>query len=579
MTGIDVLSRLEAHARTAPWHPCLVILQDGQWTQLSYADVLIEVDRLAQRLARLELPRGSLFCIAIPNGVDLYLLFLAAMRAGLVPSFLAYATPKQQADVYWTGLAELVARAKPACIVVEPRHIGTVQALAGGDCLVTSADALARHPAATAVAAAWVPPGPDDTALLQHSSGTTGAKKGVVLTHGQIARQVASYAGAIRAGRADRIVSWLPLYHDMGLVTGFLLPISVGATIVSLDAFEWLGKPAVLFEAISLVRGTLAWMPNFAFAHMVRVCDPGERFALESMRAFISCSEPCKPATMAAFAGHFAGSGVRPDMLQTCYAMAEAVFGVTQSRLDAAPDVLWVERDALQRDGTVLECPATAPGAHALLSCGAPIDGIEVGIADATGMAMQSDTRVGEIMLRGDFVFEGYDRNPDATRQAFADGWYRTGDLGFLRGGQLYVSGRRKELVIVHGRNFYAHDIEEAVGQVAGVKPGRVAVVGRFDPASASEQVTVYAELARAGDPAADAVRRQIRQHVFDRLELTVRSIELFDPGSLVKTTSGKVARSQTAARVAGPDTGPVAVAALAASQHAAGQHVPGGVL
>ncbi|MGI4955419.1 MAG: AMP-binding protein [Janthinobacterium lividum] len=575
MTGIDVLSRLEAHAQSAPWHPCLVILQDGQWVQLSYADMLVEVDRLAHRLARLELPRGALFCIAIPHSADLYLLFLAAMRAGLVPSFLAYATPKQQADIYWTGLAELVARARPACIVVEPRHIGTVQALAGGACLVTDADALARHPAATG-AAAWVPPGPDDTALLQHSSGTTGAKKGVVLTHGQIARQVAAYGGAIEAGRADRIVSWLPLYHDMGLVTGLLLPISVGATIVSLDAFEWLGRPALLFEAISLVKGTLAWMPNFAFAHLVRVCDTGERFALGSMRAFISCSEPCKPATMAAFAGHFAGSGVRPDMLQTCYAMAEAVFAVTQSRLGAAPDVLWVERDALQRDGAVLECPATAPGAHALLSCGAPIDGIEVGIADAAGTVMQGDTGVGEIMLRGGFVFEGYDRNPEATRQAFAEGWYRTGDLGVLRGGQLYVSGRRKELVIVHGRNFYAHDIEEAVGQVAGVKPGRVAVLGRFDPASASEQVTVYAELARAGDPAADAVRRQIRQHVFDRLELTVRSIELFDPGSLVKTTSGKVARSQTAARVAGPDTGPVAVAA---GQRVPGQYVPEGVL
>jgi acyl-CoA synthetase (AMP-forming)/AMP-acid ligase II len=553
----NLIACLEAQAARAPWHPFLLLRKEGQWTQLSYGDTLAEVDRWATRLSVLGLPPRSIVCIAIPHSTDLYILFLAAMRAGLVPSFLAYATPKQQPRLYWTGLAELLARTRPSCLIVEPRHLDTVQSIADTRCVVTTVEALSRDatapgPGSRVGRGLWPSPQPDAIALLQHSSGTTASKKGVALTHAQIAHQVASYTSAVEMTPRDKIVTWLPLYHDMGLLTGFLLPLAVGATIVSLDAFDWLAKPAILFEAIEMVEGTLAWLPNFAFAHMVRVHDPRVQHALGSMRAFISCSEPCKAATMEEFAEAFASNGVRPALLQTCYAMAEAVFGVTQSAFGSAPTTLWLDRVALQRHGRICPVERDQVGGTAIVSCGRPIESVEVAI-DIGGELHLGDTGVGEILLRGPFMFGGYFRSPEATDAAFSDGWYRTGDLGFLHDGQLYVSGRLKELIIVHGRNFYAHDIEMVVNQVEGVKPGRVAAVGRYDTVTQSEEVVVIAELRTAADPEQDALRRRIRQRIFDCLELTVRSVELVEPGMLVKTTSGKVAREQTAAHTITP--------------------------
>lgn len=547
MTLPPMLQALQRHAARAPWHPFLVIRHDGHWMQFSYADALAETEAWAGRIASLRLPAGSVLCIAIPHAPELYFLFLAAVRAGLVPSFLAYATPKQQPAVYWSGMAEFLGRTKPGALVVEPQHLDIVQSLATPGCLVTTVGALRGHePDAVPEGA---PVSVDAITLLQHSSGTTGAKKGVALTHAQIARQVDAYGAAIAITPADRIVSWLPLYHDMGLVTGFLLPLAAGATVVALDAFDWVATPSLLFEAIELVQGTLAWLPNFAFGHMVRVNDPARRFALQSMRAFISCSEPCKPETMESFATCFASSGVRPGMLHTCYAMAEAVFAATQSPLDEAPPVLWFDRDALQRQARTVKRQPEHPDAVPLLSCGRPIQGMAVAIG-APGL--DDEGAVGEILLKADYLFGNYHQNPEATERAFIEGWYRTGDQGFLHGGHLFVCGRLKEVIIVHGRNFYAHDVEAAIGEVDGVKAGRVGVFGRFSVVSGSEEIVAIAELRSAitGLDALDELRRRIRQHVFDRLELTIRTIELCSPGTLVKTTSGKISRQAVAGSV-----------------------------
>ncbi len=349
-------------------------------------------------------------------------------------------------------------------------------------------------------------------------------------------------------------MSWLPLYHDMGLLSSFLIPLSVGAKIVSMDAFEWVARPEMQLAAIEQYGGTFCWLPNFAFKHMARVKAPGARHDLGSMRAFISCSEPCKAETFDAFLEAFGENNVRREMLQCCYAMAETVFAVSQSALGRPVTVAALDGAALDLEGAIRPVVPGTPGARLFVSNGTPIAGLEVAISTTAGMVPWvpgADTHVsGEVMVRGEFVFSGYYRNEDDTRAAFQEGWYGTGDIGFFAAGDLYICGRKKELLIVNGRNFYATDVEEAASRVPGVKPGRAVVFGLYDDRSQSEAAILVAE---TDFPAEEwpRLRRAVKQEVFTRLELTLQTVNLRAPGWLVKTTSGKISRKENARRYA----------------------------
>ena len=198
------------------------------------------------------------------------------------------------------------------------------------------------------------PPGRTPRPSCSTPAGTTGLKKGVVITWGQLEAQVVSYAKALEFGPEDKVASWLPLYHDMGLITGFLMPVSLGAMVISLDPFEWVARPAMLLKAIETYGATLCWLPNFAFAHLVRTAEEGKAHDLSSMRAFVNCSEPCKAETFEGFLERFP-AGVAAGQLQTCYAMAESVFAVTQSRLGEAPRVLEIDAGRYEASQEIFE--------------------------------------------------------------------------------------------------------------------------------------------------------------------------------------------------------------------------------
>ena len=408
---------------------------------------------------------------------------------------------------------------------------------------------------------------PGSTALLQHSSGTTGLKKGVALTWLQIREQLEAYTRAIAASGEDRIVSWLPVYHDMGLITGLLLPVTLGAMAVCIDAFEWLARPDMFFDEIERFRGTLAWLPNFAFNHLVRTRDRDRLYELSSVRLMINCSEPCRPETMATFIGIFGSHGLRSEAIAVCYGMAEAVFGLTQTPANCSVRVAAIDRAALSDRSEAVLIDADSPNSQPVVSCGVPIAGVQLRVAAAppvTGLAKLArdlaerglgnrriaGLLVGEIEVRCPFLFDGYFRNPTATAEAVVGGWLRTGDIGFISDGELYVCGRKKEMLIVHGRNFYANDIEGLINTLAGIKPGRCAAFGVFDPVSGSEEAVVLAETVLT--EAADRVELElaIRKRVFDVLNLTLRRVELASEGALVKTTSGKISRSENINRL-----------------------------
>jgi acyl-CoA synthetase (AMP-forming)/AMP-acid ligase II len=536
-----MLSALAQHAARTGSRMALRVKHGGEWSCFTYDMLAADVDSWAARFQALGLPRGGVLFIVLKHRPELYAAFLGAMRAGLAPSFLPFPTPKQNAESYWAGHKILLARVRPAGVLTYGGNVALLDEIVtplGG--MVLDIDALPDAPGSGAA----LPPlaeieQPAGTALLQHSSGTTGLKKGVMLSYGQVRDQLAAYAPTIGAGAESRFISWLPLYHDMGLISSFLLPLTLGAEIISIDAFDWLTRPDMLLVLIGEHRATHCWIPNFAFNHLVRTRDRKRTYDLSSLRALMNCSEPAKPETMAQFIEVFGPHGLQPGALQVCYAMAETVFAVTQTRLGAQPRVLAVERDAFTARRQIVQARPGDATARQFLSCGAPLPGIALRLITEPG------ADVGEIVVSAPFLFSGYYLNPQASAEALVEGGYRTGDSGFLYEGELFVCGRLKELLIIHGRNYYAADIEEIANSVPGVKPGRTVAFSLFDPATASEVAVLRAESEMRGEAAHAALRQAVREAVFDRLELALRTVEILDPGQIIKTTSGKISRKE----------------------------------
>lgn len=503
----SLLHHLLEWARVAPDKIFVRHRAGGGEDSITLAAMASAVEAQAGRLIAFGVRQGDRIPLVADNGIAAMTAFLAVMRAGAVPAFMPFPNPKQDMATFWQNHAPVFARLDAPLTVV-------ADAVDSRDC---------PHPIRLSeLARVDLPmcplpplPGRNDPALLQHSSGTTGLKKGIELSHGAILAQADAYSRAIGFGPDDVVASWLPLYHDMGLMTGFLLPLAAGAQIVSMSPFEWVARPAMLMNAIADAAATFCWLPNFAFIHLARTVPARAEWNLVGMRAFISCSEPAHDAAFAAFLDRFGRCGVTARQLRVCYALAENVFAATQTG----------------------EAPRPIPhpaGTGQVMECGPPIAGVELRIAepDADG--------IGEILLRGDCLFTGYFREPELTAERLVDGWYRTGDMGFLDGGRLFVTGRRDDRIIAYGRNIHAYDLEAVVNTVAGVIPGRSVALGVPDPKLGTCEIVVVAETERMDDP---DLRRHIRQTIQDRTGITVRRVILTERGWLVKTTSGKVSR------------------------------------
>jgi fatty-acyl-CoA synthase len=542
-----LLADLTRHAVARGGSACLVHWENGTSKVLTFSDFAAISDRLAGAVRRLARPKSSGIVVIILKHHVLQLpLFVACMKAGFIPCFLPFPSAKQDPALYWKTHEEVINRSKPALVVTYATLLDGLTAITRA-CDTPVVDILALD----GEAATFPLPDMGKVALLQHSSGTTGLKKGVALTYGQIARQVSSYAAATGLGPDSIVVSWLPYYHDMGLFTAFLIPLSIGATIVSMDAFEWVLQPDLVLDLVQRFRATHCWLPNFAFAHIVNATPAERRFDLTSLEALVSCSEPVRAATLDAFLERFRGSGLGPRVLKACYAMAETCFAVSQTALDRAYDVGWYDAAEIERGRRAASRSEGDAGARSYVSNGTPIDGIEVRIlpdpsAPAGDPAL--GVPVGEIAVRGAFVFRDYFANPQATAAAFEEDWYKTGDIGFVDDGQVYISGRRKDLLIVHGRNYHAHDIEAAAGSVEAIVPGRVVAIGVMNEFVGSEEAIILAET-DAPPQMHQALRREVKRRVYGALELTPHKVEFVPRGWLVKTTSGKISRSENLVR------------------------------
>jgi acyl-CoA synthetase (AMP-forming)/AMP-acid ligase II len=493
---------------------------------------------------------GDRVIIIMPQSISAMTTFVGAMMLGAVPAFLAYPNFKVEASKYRSGLAGVTANLKAKAVVIDQEFpddmLGHVSL--GEETTLLRARGLTDSGGEDELP---LENHGESLAFIQHSAGTTGLQKGVALTHAAVLRQIEHLAHALKIDEAtDRVYSWLPLYHDMGLIACFMLPMVCHTPVVMQSPIEWVMHPETMVQIVSGCKCTLAWMPNFAFQFVPRRTPPSRwrQYDLSSVRALINCSEPVRSSSMEEFENAFSTIGLKRGVLQSSYAMAENVFAVTQSDIDQAtgPARIWADGQRFRSAHLIVPVAEGTPGAIAFTSSGRLLAGNEVRIASDSG-ALFDPGQVGEILVKSDSLFAGYYNRPDLTAKAIVDGWYHSGDLGFYLDDELYVVGRKKDLLIVGGENLYPQDIEEIVARHPAIHDGRVVAMGVYNPDLGTEDIVVVAEVERQELLANTLeIEREIRNLVVGEIGVAVRTIFLKPPKWIVKSTAGKAARSAT---------------------------------
>jgi len=497
---------------------------------------------------------GDRVIIIMPQGIPAMTTFVAAMMMGAVPAFLAYPNFKVEPAKYRSGLQGVTANLRAKAVVIDAEfseEMLSSVSIDNGTKLIrtvgkTSPDGLPRPGCQSELPK--IEPG--SLAFIQHSAGTTGLQKGVALSHAAVLRQLGHLAQSLKIdGATDRIYNWLPLYHDMGLIACFMLPMVCHVPLVMQSPLDWVMRPESMLQVVSEHKCTLAWMPNFGFQFVPRR-TPHTRWTaydLSSLRVLINCSEPVHISSMLEFQTAFR---IRSAVLQSSYAMAENVFAVTQSDLDQDPVTIYIDGQQFRTAHRVIPVKKETPGAICFTSSGRVLPGHKIRIVSESDTLVGNDG-VGEIVIQSDCLFDGYYNRPDLTEQAIVDAWYHTGDLGFYRDGELYVVGRKKDLLIVGGENIYPQDIEQIVGTHAAVHDGRVVAMGLYNPDLGTEDIVVVAELQSTELLVkAEEIEQQIRATIVAGLGIAVRAVFLKPPKWIIKSTAGKPARSATRDRL-----------------------------
>ena len=536
-------------------HPFVTMwIDEDERETVTFSTFRDRARRQAAALAGHGVVAGDRVVIVMPQGIPAMTAFVAAMMLGAVPAFLAYPNFKIEPSKYRSGLAGVTANLKAKVVVIDeqfPEEMLDCVSLGSETRLVRAGVSVAAGAAEPTLTASEIRP--DSLAFIQHSAGTTGLQKGVALTHRSVLRQLEYLAQAITISSNDRIYSWLPLYHDMGLIACFMLPMVCHLPIVMQSPLDWVMRPETLLQIISEYKCTLAWMPNFAFQFVPRRTPPSRwsQYDLSCLRLLINCSEPVRTGSMEQFESAFR---LREGVLQSSYAMAENVFAVTQSDVGAGsgPVRIWVDGQHFRREHTIVPISAQSPAALSFTSSGSLLPDHELRIVSDSG-AIVGENAVGEIALRSHCLFEGYYNRPDLTARAIVDGWYHTGDLGFCRQGELYVIGRKNDLLIVGGANIYPQDIEEMVAAHPAIHDGRVIALGVYNPELGTQDIVVVAEVVEEDALAKPAeLEQEIRARIVSGMGVAVRTIYLKPPKWIVKSTAGKPARSATREKLLG---------------------------
>jgi len=554
-----LLEVLDWHAERHPDRRHILYLErgpgEGAEEALTYGGLRERSRRAAAALQSLGLEPSQSVGLMLPSGLDYFAAFVGILRAGGVPVPLYPPMRRSQIEDHLERQTAILDNAQVRVLVTfdEVKALARlVQARVPTLERVVTTDALTGNPADLRPARVRG----DDTAFLQYTSGSTGLPKGVILTHANLLANLRAMGRVADLQPDDVLVSWLPLYHDMGLIGAWMGTLYFGIPLVLMSPLAFLSRPARWLWAIHHYRGTISAAPNFAYELCLKKISDDELTGLDlsSWRIALNGAEPVSPRSIERFPERFGPWGFRAETLMPVYGLAESSLGVAftspagKPRIDAVDrKELLTHRRAVRVDDRTGERSETAERPLRFVSCGRPIPDHEVRFVGPDGEELE-ERQEGRLQFRGPSATSGYFRNPQATADLFEDGWLDSGDLGYLADGEIFLTGRSKDLIIRAGRNIYPQEVEDAVGDLDGVRKGCVAVFASRDEELGTERLVVLAETRLEDDPEhrdeRDELRRRIEQTAMDLVGTDPDEVVLVAPRTVPKTSSGKLRRS-----------------------------------
>jgi acyl-CoA synthetase (AMP-forming)/AMP-acid ligase II/acyl carrier protein len=544
-TLVDALEwQVNAHPDRVHVH---LLDDDDQVEAITYGELMDDALRMASGLVAHGIAPGDSVAIMLPTGREYLQSFLAILLAGATPVPIYPPARAKQIQEHFARHTKILVNAGARMLITfaQVKQVSRLLTarVPGLEHLVT-ADELVSLPALELRPVVK----PEQVAFLQYTSGSTGDPKGVVLTHANILASLRCMRAALNAKPEDVFVSWLPLYHDMGLIGAWLGALVVGFPLVLMSPLTFLARPERWLHAVHRFGGTITGGPNFSYELCTRrISDEALRGVdLSTWRLAFNGAEPVSPDTMSCFSERFASVGFDARAMTPVYGLAEATLGVAFTPVGRGPRLDRISRAALHGEGVAR--PDTSDDSMTVVSAGVAIPEFQVRVVDESGHEA-ADRKEGEVEFKGPGTTPGYHRNAEATRKLFNGEWIRSGDRGYLADGELYITGRDKDVVIRAGRNLYPYDLEQAVAEVEGVRRGCVAVFGSNDRDAATERLVVLAET-RETDPARRAeMTSAIEALTLEMLDLPADEVVLAPPHTVLKTSSGKIRRAAMAER------------------------------
>ena len=540
-----LVEMLQWHLKRHPERIHVHLYESGERPDpISYEGLYQGAAALAAGLRTRGLLPGQTVAIMLPTGRDYLFSFFGILLAGGVPvPIYPPARPSQLEDHLRRHARILDNAGVRLLITVEEARL--VSRLLKAQVATLSEVVVPAGLKEDASGFTPVPVQADDIAFLQYTSGSTGQPKGVILTHANLLANIRAMGKATAADSSDVFVSWLPLYHDMGLIGAWLGSLYYAMTLVLMSPLAFLARPSRWLWRIHHHRGTLSAAPNFAYELCLSKVSEEEIDGLDlsSWRLAFNGAEPVSPATVRNFTGRFAAHGFASTAMAPVYGLAEAAVGLAFPPLGRTPPIDRVRREPLLSRGEAQPAGAEESEVLEFVACGQPLPGYQLRVVDPAGRELP-DRREGRIEFRGPSATSGYYRNAEATRRLFHGEWLDTGDLGYIAGGDIYLTSRVKDLIIRGGRNLYPYEVEEAVGDIPGIRKGCVALFGARDPDSGTERLVLVAETRETGRQEKERLRALALKRATEILGMPPDEVFIAPPHTVLKTSSGKIRRS-----------------------------------
>jgi 1-acyl-sn-glycerol-3-phosphate acyltransferase len=537
------------HAEQHPNATHAIVLDEERSRTVTYAQLRDGAQEVAGALQHAGVQPGTTVALMLPTCVEYLYAFFGVLLAGAVPVPIYPPTRPSQVEEHVHRHAGVLANAAANALITVPEARAVAHFLRARVPSLKHIWSVADLKQGARFRPLRDPPSGESIAMLQYTSGSTGSPKGVVLTHANLLANVRAIGNLISANDSDVFVSWLPLYHDMGLIGAWLGSLYFGCLLVIMPPTAFLTRPARWLQAIHQYRGTLTASPNFGYELCARrLADPDlTGLDLSSLRVAFNGAEPVDPDTLERFGRHFAPYGLRREAMTPVYGLAEAAVGLTFPPLGRGPIVDCIDRTDMTGPGWAISKPEGTPNTLRFVSCGRPLPGYRLRILDRDGAEVPERIE-GTLQFTGPSATAGYFHNAEATAQLLSGEWRDTGDRAYMADGELYVTGRVKDIIIRRGRHIYPDEIESAIGDLEGVRKGCVVAFGTREPSTATERLVVLAETRLTAPAARAQLKTRINERVVDCIGEPAEEIVLAPPHAVLKTSSGKLRRAATRA-------------------------------